>query len=357
MDDVPDRFRKNAGIAARNKDRAERRTENLNNEDVSEDERILGSEDNEDRIEKQPVDDDDDDEFSTLQNLSKADFRKVINFSLKSATEAAVAATQNVPSNQATPISSSKTTTPFNRHAIVFKVADEISGDEIPRQEIPDCIWKLVQAKVPLTLPCITTASIRYIHNNPTSIKTTRSADGVSQSKDLMLDMSAFGVPENISLSDWQDAWINHLEIIKKTSEKDIYKYFKAHKKYVSQQEDFAEEFEAYKRFDIYFCRHYSNTRFKMNPQQYSAKVLEFKLKFPSSSFAAKPLLNSSVTRSVPQHPSARFEPYDKKKGSTSGSSFPKGTNPSAQTGQCLICGRFGHRGSNCIFSTTEKGV
>src|SRR6267154_4112195 len=270
LDEIPDRFRKNAGIAARNKDRAARRAENLDNEVVSEDERILGSEENEDNIENRPVDDDEDDEFSTLQKLSKADFRKVINFSLKSAAEAAAATTQNVPPNQLTPISSSKTSVSFNRHAIVFKVADEISGDEIPRQEIPDCIWKLVQAKVPLTLPCITTASIRYIHNNPTSIKTTRSADGVSQSKDLMLDMSAFGTPEDISMSNWQDAWINRLEIIKKTSEKDIYKYFKAHKKYVSQQEDFAEEFEAYKRFDIYFCRHYSNTRFKMNPQQYS---------------------------------------------------------------------------------------
>jgi hypothetical protein len=90
-----------------------------------------------------------------------------------------------------------------------------------------------------------------------------------------------------------------------------FYKYFKAHKKYVSQQENFAEEFEAYKRFDIYFCRHYANTRFKMNPQQYSAKVLEFKLKFPHSSFATKPLLNSSIIRSVPQHQSAHFELYD----------------------------------------------
>jgi hypothetical protein len=243
-DKIPDRFRKNAGIAARNKDRVGRRNDNPGNEEVSDDERIL---DSEDEIEYQQDIGGEDDKFSALQNLSKADFRKVINFSLKSAAEAAVAATQNVTSNQLTPISTSKVVTPFNRHAIVFKVADEISGDEIPRQEIPDCIWKLVQAKVPLTLSCITTASIRYIHNNPTSIKTTRSADGVSQSKELMLDMSAFGAPEDITLADWQDAWINRLEIIKKTSEKDIYKYFKAHKKYVSQQEDFAEEFEAYK--------------------------------------------------------------------------------------------------------------
>jgi hypothetical protein len=338
MDDVPDRFRKNAGIATRNKDHVDRRAECSNAEDVSEDEIMLGSEDIEDRIKNQPVNNNEDDEFTTLQNLSKADFRKVINFSLKNTAEAAIAVTQNVTSSQVTPISSSKAASPFNRHAIVFKVADEISGDEIP-----DCIWKLVQAKMPLTLPCITTASIQYIHNNPTSIKTTRSTDGVSQSKDLMLDMSTFGAPEDISLSDWQDAWINRLEIIKKTSEKDIYKYFKAHKKYISQQEDFAKEFEAYKCFDIYFCRHYSNTHFKMNPQQYSATVLEYKLKFPSSFFATKPPLNSSVTRSVPQHPSARFEPYDKNKGSSTASSFPKGTNPRAQTGQCLICGRFGH--------------
>jgi len=180
---------------------------------------------------------------------------------------------------------------------------------------------------VPLTLPCITTASIRYIHNNPTSIKTTRSADGVSQSKELMLDMSAFGAPEAISQSDWQDAWINRLEIIKKTSKRDIYKYFKAHKKYISQQEDFAKQFEAYKRFNIYFCRHYSNTRFKLNPQQYSAKVLEFKLKFPAISFTNKPLSSASFAHtSNPQ--SSRYTLYNRSKGpaSGSGSSFLKGT-------------------------------
>jgi hypothetical protein len=360
-DDVSDRFRRNAGIAARNKDRDDARV-NDSHAEVSENEELIGEDNAQSPVENVlgEIGGDDDDEFDALQHLSKADVKKVINFSLKSAAEAAAAATQSISSSA--PITTQKTSTPFNRNAIVFKVADKISGDEIPRQEIPDCILKLVQAKVPLTLPCITTAAFRYIHDNPTSIKTMKSADGVSQSKELMLDMSAFGAPEDISQSDWQDAWINRLEIIKRTSEKEIYKYFKAHKKFISQQEDFSEEFEAYKRFDIYFCRHYSNTRFKMNQQQYSFKVLEYKVKFPASSFAAKPF---STTSTVPgsqaasqtQLQSARYEPYDWNKiPSAPSTSFPKGTNPSAQTGQYLICGRFGHRGSTCTFSTTEKG-
>ena len=65
--------------------------------------KILGSEENEDKIENSPVDDDEDDVFSTLQNLSKADFRKFTDFSLKSAAEAAVPVTQNAASNQSTP--------------------------------------------------------------------------------------------------------------------------------------------------------------------------------------------------------------------------------------------------------------
>lgn len=190
--------------------------------------------------------------------------------------------------------------------------------------------------------------------------QTTRSADGVSQSKELMLDMSVFGSPEAISQSDWQDAWINRLEIIKETSEKDIYKYFKAHKKYISQQEDFAEQFEAYKRFDIYFCRHYSNTRFKVNSQQYSAKVLEFKLKFPAALFVDKPFsLLHSAQASASQHQHSRYALYDRSKGPASGSSssFPKGTNSSILSGQCLICRRAGHRGRDCNYSTTEEEV
>jgi hypothetical protein len=229
---------------ARNKDRDDARV-NDNHAEVSENEELIGEDNAQSPVENVlgEIRGDDDDEFDALQHLSKADFKKVINFSLKSAAEAAVAATQSISSSA--PITTQKTSTPFNQNAIVFKVADEISGDENPRQEIPDCILKLVQAKVPLTLPCITTAAFRYIHDNPTSIKTTKSADGVSQSKELMLDMSPFGAPEDISQSDWQDAWINHLEIIKRTSEKGIYKYFKAHKKFISQQEDFSEEFNS----------------------------------------------------------------------------------------------------------------
>jgi hypothetical protein len=174
--------------------------------------------------------------------------------------------------------------------------------------------------------------------------------------------MSAFGAPEDIRQSDWWDAWINHLEIIKRTTEKGIYKYFKAHKKIISQQKDFSEEFKAYKCFDIYFCCHYSHTCFKMNRQQYSSKVLEYKVKFLASSFTAK---SFSTTSTVPgsqavsqtQHQSASYEPYDQNKiPPVPSTSFPKGTNPSTQMGQCLICGRFGHQGSTCTFSTTEKG-
>jgi hypothetical protein len=357
MDDISDRFRKNAAIAARNKYREDRRAiEGLegdisDNEELNIDHEEIGIEHNEEpEVEE-------DDEFAAIQNLSASDFKKVISFSLKNAAEAATIISSE---KSAAPISASTTSksVPFDRHAIVFKEADEISGEVIPRQEIPDCIWKLVQARVPLSLPCITTSAIRYILNNPTSIKTTKSADGVSQSKELMLDMSAFGAPEDITQSDWQDAWINRLEIYKQSSEKSIYKYFKAHKKYISQQEDFSEKFEAYKRFDIYFCRHYNNTRFKMNPQQYSAKILEFKLEFSPSSIATKALPQSNTFRpSQTSRSSNRYEPYDRSKASGSGSSFPKGTNSGAQSGQCLICGRLGHRGSNCSFTTTEKGI
>jgi hypothetical protein len=294
-----------------------------------------------------------DDEFATLQNMSTNDFKAALNFSINRAAKAGFTAALGSSSKQA-PIAPKSSTT-FDRYATVFKVSDEILGEEIPRQEIPDCIWKLVQAKVPLTLPCITTAALRFIHSNPTSIKTTKSANGISQSKELMLDMSAFGVPEDISQSDWQDAWINRLEIIKHTSDKDIYKYFKVHKRFISQQEDFTDEFEAYKRFDIWFCRHYTNTRFRLSQQQYQSKVLEFKLKFPRSSFVQITPQSSLRAPSLPSRVSPKYDPYPRKS-TAPNHSFPKGTNSTAPTGQCLICGRTGHKGSVCSYSHTEKG-
>ena len=203
-DEVQDRAAKRAATLDRNERRADKR--NIGEADVSEDEVV--SEDN-------PIYEDRDnfvidDEFAKLQNLSPDDFKAALNFSINHAAEAGFAAASQSSSKE-TPISAAKSSAVFNRYATVFKVADEVSGDEIPHQEIPDCIWKLVQARVPLVLPCITTRALQFIHSNPTSIKTTKSADGVSQSKELMLDMSAFGDPEEISQTDWQDAWINRL--------------------------------------------------------------------------------------------------------------------------------------------------
>jgi hypothetical protein len=344
MNESSNRASRRAAIVANNLKRAEHRVNGDGN--VSEDE-ILSEVAEEGRSEPNI---DKDDEFAALQNMSHDDFKAAMNFSINRAAEAGFHAAGG-SSNKSTPVSAKASA--FNRHAIVFKVADEMSGEEIPRQEIPDCIWKLVQAGVLLALPCITTTALRYILSNPTSIKTTKSVDGVSQSKELMLDMSAFGAPEDISQSDWQDAWINRLEIVKKTSEKDIYKYFKAHKKFISQQEDFTDEFEAYKRFDIWFCRHYTNTRFKLSQQQYQSKVLEFKLKYSRSSFPKH--VDAPFSRLSSQRSSPRYEPYGRKS-TTSNSSFPKGAGSSAAAGQCLICGRSGHRGSVCSFSHTEKG-
>jgi hypothetical protein len=79
------------------------------------------------------------------------------------------------------------------------------------------------------------------------------------------------------------------LEIYKQISDRSIYKYFKAYKKYISQQEDFSKKFEPYKWFNIYFCCYYNNTHFKMNPQQYFMKIL-FRLEF-TPSVATKALL------------------------------------------------------------------
>ena len=350
-DEASIRAANQAAIISRNNEKsANRRAGEM---DVSDDE-LLSESDLDQELDK-GEDLVDNDEFSKLQNLSPEDFKIALNFSINRAAEAGYAAAFGSDScvSKGSGPSSSKSSSSFDRHAIVFKVADETSGEEIPRQEIPSCIWKLVQARVPLSLPCITTSALQFIHNNPTSIKTTKSADGVSQSKELMLDMSAFGDPEDISQTDWHDAWINRLNIIKMTSDKDIYKYFKSHHRFISQQEDFAEEFEAYKRFDIWFCRHYTNTRFKLSQQQYQSKVLEFKLKHPHSHFHSFP--SSLSPHPLPQRSNSRYNPYPRKS-PTSAPPFPKGTTTNAPAGQCLICGRRGHKGSVCSYSQTEKG-
>lgn len=349
------RVAKISEISDRNKVRAEQRAAGA--QEVSDDEEVSGSEFDNDEEVTAGKNLDEEDEFLALQNLSPADFKVAMEFALKRAAEASSNTRAGPDAINLVPAPVAPKNV-FNCHAIVFRVADEVSGNEIPRQEVPDCIWKLVQAGVPLSLPCITTSSLRYIHNNPTSVKTARSADGVSQSKELMLNMSAFGAGEDITQADWQDAWINRLEIIKKTSERDIYKYFKNHKNFISQQEDFADEFEAFKRFNIRFCRHYMNTCFKLSEQQYYAKILEFKLKFSQASFAAQSFVQGPSSRvpSQSHSSSSRFKPYVRAK-SSSNSPFSKGTESSVQAGQCLICGRTGHRGSNCSFPCTEKGV
>jgi hypothetical protein len=236
VDEASVRAANRAATIERNELRADKRS--AGEVDVSDDE-VLSEHDLEPDLDREEDPLVDNDEFSKLQCLSPDDFKIALNFSINHAAEAGYAAAigSGGSASKESGLSSSKSSSTFNRHATVFKVADETSGEEIPRQEIPGCIWKLVQARVPLSLPCITTTALQFIHNNPTSIKTTKSADGVSQSKELMLDMSAFGDPEDISQTDWHYAWINRLTIIKMTSEKDIYKYFKSHHRFILQQE------------------------------------------------------------------------------------------------------------------------
>ena len=71
-----------------------------------------------------------DNEFSKLQNLSPEDFKIALNFSINRAAEAGYAAAFGSDScvSKGSGPSSSKSSSSFNRHAIVFKVVDETSG-------------------------------------------------------------------------------------------------------------------------------------------------------------------------------------------------------------------------------------
>jgi hypothetical protein len=93
MDDISERIQQNAAIAARNKYREDRRAIEGHEGDISDnEEQILGG----DEIEFEPNEEpeaDEEDEFAAIQNLSPGDFKKVINFSLKNAAEAAAAIT------------------------------------------------------------------------------------------------------------------------------------------------------------------------------------------------------------------------------------------------------------------------
>jgi hypothetical protein len=81
-------------------------------------------------------------EFSKLQNLSPED----LNFSINCVAEAGYAAAIGSDSILKESGTSSKSSATFDCHTTVFKVADETSREEIPCQEIPGCIWKLIQA-------------------------------------------------------------------------------------------------------------------------------------------------------------------------------------------------------------------
>jgi len=63
-----------------------------------------------------------------------------LNFSINCAAEASFAAASNSVAIKEPSTTSFSKSTPFNCYATVFKVADEISVDKIPCEEIPDCI-------------------------------------------------------------------------------------------------------------------------------------------------------------------------------------------------------------------------
>src|SRR5882762_5513753 len=131
MDEISTHATKRAALLVRNELRAEKR---FNEQaDVSEDEILSEEEPNFEEEEESAIDD----EFTKLQKLSPDGFKVALNFSINRAAEAGFAAASHSVSKHAS-VSPTKPSATFNRYATVFKVADEISGDEIPRQEIPD---------------------------------------------------------------------------------------------------------------------------------------------------------------------------------------------------------------------------
>lgn len=247
--------------------------------------------------------------------------------------------------------------------APVFTIGNTIRASATTSAyEIPRPLIDLARSKVHIPLTLLTTASIRRIHTDPSCVKMKKGLVMDDPKRSIMDTSSGFPVETSLLPGQFNEAYKNFMKLLAKVADKDIVQEFRTHRDFLTERDDFNDQFDIILAFDIEIRRKYFNTHTLLDESAYTQRWNEVKIdtKLARQEQAAASLGGGGGGgRYQPYPPHRNDTPSTSTNMTTDGKPFRrgKGEYTSSDSLLCIICGRNGHKLNNCTHTQTVKGT
>lgn len=235
--------------------------------------------------------------------------------------------------------------------------------------EIPRVIIDLAKSHIHVPLTLLTPSAFEKIHTDPSCIKM-RKGMILDDPKKLVLDASGFPAETTLQPADFHEATENFMQLLEHIAGPAIIERFKRHRKFCLSRKPFVDNYEAILAFDIETRRMFFNTKGFLTEAAYERRwndtITRISQKKADEASAAAIREANKVAalaaRLDGSSSNSRYHPYPAGKpkfegsaSSTDGKPFRKGKGASTDGPLCLLCGRTGHKASECTQTHTFK--
>lgn len=243
--------------------------------------------------------------------------------------------------------------------------------------EILQVVISLANSGLHVPLSLLTASTIEKMHTDPSCI-TMKKGLVLSDLKKPVIDTSSFPAESSLTPVEFYEATENFLELLKLIAGPAVIEKFTAHRRFCLARRRFTNHYDAVLLFDIDVRRLFFNTKTFLSDDAYGRRwndtltMVSHTKSEESAANANKEVARLSAIASRIEAnghgSSSRYNPYPSSKpksdgagaGSSSGTdskSFRKGKGASSDGPLCLICGRSGHKASDCTHTLTSKNT
>ncbi|KAF8960244.1 hypothetical protein BDZ97DRAFT_1760880 [Flammula alnicola] len=172
-------------------------------------------------------------------------------------------------------------------------------------------------------------------------------------SKVYIIKIDQFPEESKMDPTDWMEAWANYLTFLEAEASDGVFRRWLNHFKFLSSHKDLRQNFPAILLFDIEQRREYAALPTIYDEASYLRRFQEIKHAVLLDELAEWKRSLEGAVRTAPS--SKRFEPFPASSDVSRGS-FQNGSGSRSGGPICLICGRSGHRFSECKEDKNERG-
>jgi hypothetical protein len=243
--------------------------------------------------------------------------------------------------------------------------------------EMPQVIISLANSGLHVPLTLLTAATIERIHTDPSCISMKKGLV-LDDLKKSVLDTSKFPSETTLSPVEFYEASENFIELLKLIAGPTVIEKFIAHRRFCLARRRFTNHYDAVLAFDIETRRLFFNTKTFLSDAAYERRwndtltMVSHVKNEESAANANKEVARLSALAARIEangsSSSSRYTPYPPSKpksdnavasSSSSGDvkPFRKGKGVSTDGPLCLVCGRNGHKASDCTHTVTIKNA